>query len=341
LINVLNRKDVNISSLFDSHSFLEGDYIETNEGLFFAVKGNYHPGDRVLSILRYIPDETGDRIKNDIKYKRVYDLKYTGKYLKRNYPHYLSYIEELDLTLQSVPIQNIKNLYNPREKIKEIINISYEPSITLRKFVNAIIEESGVSIDSFGISGSLLIGLHKPESDIDLNVYGRKDGIKVYDALKKLRQKNNWINSYDTDTIRKVLESRWRDTGINLDIFLDIEIKKVLHGLIDGREYFVRLLNPTPIEYKSRPINVVTIRRIIEDDSESIFTPCRYSFDNSDEEEIRGVLSYRGKFTEQVKKGELVEARGMLEEVWKENKREYRLVLGRKGDYLLPVYLLK
>jgi hypothetical protein len=232
-------------------------------------------------------------------------------------------------------------LYNPRKKIKEIINTSYEPSRTLRKFVNAIIDESGVSIDSFGISGSLLIGLHKPESDIDLNVYGRKDGIKVYDALKKLRKKNNWINSYDIDTIRKVLESRWGDTGINLELFLDIEIKKVLHGLIDGREYFVRLLNPTPIEYKSRPINVVTIRRIIEDDSESIFTPCWYSFDNFDEEEIRGVLSYRGKFTEQVKKGELVEARGMLEEVWKENKREYRLVLGRKGDYLLPVYLLK
>jgi hypothetical protein len=263
--------------LIGSHRFLEGDYIETYEGLFFAVKGNFHPRNIVISILRYIPDESGNRIKRGIRYKRVYDLEKTSEYLKKNYPKYLNYIEELDLNLQSVPIKNIKKLYCPREKIKDIIDLKDEPARTLSKFVNAIIKESQVPLLSFGVSGSLLIDLHKPESDIDLNVYGKDEGFRVYNALRKLRDKDSWISSYDVNTVREVNKSRWGDTGIDLDTFLDIEIKKVLHGIIDDRDYFVRLLNLEPIDHMSKPIGTITIRRTIKDDRESIFTPCRYS----------------------------------------------------------------
>jgi predicted nucleotidyltransferase len=84
----------------------------------------------------------------------------------------------------------------------------------------------------------------------------------------------------------------------------------------------------------------MTIRKTIKNESEGIFTPCKYSLENPSDNEPVELLSYRGKFTEQVKKGELIEARGTLEKVWDKNKEAYRLVLGRKGDYLLPVRLL-
>ena len=47
--------------------------------------------------------------------------------------------------------------------------------------------------------------------------------------------------------------------------------------------------------------------------------------------------SYRGKFTEQVKVGDKIKARGTLERVNQENKIFHRLILGGKGDYLIPI----
>jgi predicted nucleotidyltransferase len=55
--------------------------------------------------------------------------------------------------------------------------------------------------------------------------------------------------------------------------------------------------------------------------------------------EVTELLSFRGKFTEMTRVGDVVEARGALEVVGGEEKR-YRVVLGGKGDYLVPVRLL-
>ena len=46
------------------HEVVESFYLETMEGLFFAVKGLEHPPDRWIAVLRYAPDpERGSREK--------------------------------------------------------------------------------------------------------------------------------------------------------------------------------------------------------------------------------------------------------------------------------------
>ena len=89
---------------------LEGDYIETVEGLFFAVKGVHHPPGFTIAYLRYMPDRKGGRIRNSRRYTRLYDLEITEDILKRNYPHYLNRIERKSLILQSVPKNNIQRI---------------------------------------------------------------------------------------------------------------------------------------------------------------------------------------------------------------------------------------
>jgi predicted nucleotidyltransferase len=341
LIAVLIRFNPYIQGM--GSGFSEGDYIKTIDGLYFAVKGGLHGEDLVVAILRYIPDENGERAHNGKHYRRVYDVDCTTKVLQENYPDYINYIDWLGLSLQSVPHSKIAEVFKPADKLKDIlINPDSKLAKQITRFVETLSESSGVSTSFFGVSGSLLIGLETMESDIDLNVYGETEGRRVYEALRQLRSETDWVSPYDTNSIGSVLNSRWGDTGLDLDRLRSIECGKVLHGLVYGVNYFIRLLVDEK-EARSIPIKNVSILATVTDATQSIFTPCTYRVENvqtcneSSEYVIVELKSYRGKFTEQTKIGDMVQARGTLEKVTRHGSVYYRLMLGGRGDYLVPV----
>jgi hypothetical protein len=324
---------------------IEGDYIETMDGLLFSVKGLNHPRDLVIAYLRYIPDHDGDRMRGDRRYRRVYDLDETDELLLRRFPQYLNRIEEKALTLQSVPRGHIYRVYSPSERLRALMD---KPGSELEEaiavFVSTLSSESGVPLSGFGVSGSVLIGLAGPASDIDVVVYGLDDGRKAYDALRRLRESSGWIRPYDSETVRGVVKSRWGDTGLDLKKFSHSEVSKLLHGLVGGRDYFIRLVmrrHEFEEERTSRPLRRAVLRAEIVDAGHSIFTPCIYqvrgcSYKNhAPGPAVTQLVSYRGKFTEQAREGDKVEARGTVEEVMYEDRAVYRLMMGGKGDYLV------
>ena len=322
--------------------FLEGDYIETVDGLFFAVKGIHHPMDSVVATLRYVPDPAGEREKGGVRYRRMYDLEETMRMLEAEHPDYLNRVEVLNLMLQTVPLEKIKRVYKPVECLARIMmGPRGELETTLTKFVEALRDTSGVSEACFGVSGSLLIGLQRPESDVDLNVYGASEGRLVYQALKRLREELDWVKPYDDSSVQLVLEARWGRTGLNLEKLVGVEKAKALHGLVCDRDYFIRLIRDRKEDEASRPLGTVTVRATVTDAEGSIYTPCLYRVDGADAHgrEVTELLSFRGKFTEMAAMGDVVEAHGTLEAVGREEKR-YRVVLGSWGDYLVPVRLL-
>ncbi len=324
---------------------LEGDYIETVDGLFFAVKGIHHPPGLTIAYLRYIPDVNGKRIKNGQKYSRLYNLEDTYNLLKDHYPQYLNYIDKKSLILQSIPEKFIFKKLNPVAKLKEILSNPHgELELSLVKFVKAL-QINGINCNSIGVSGSVLIDLADTDSDIDLIIYGKENGWKVYNALSNLRNEFDWINSYSIEDVTEVLISRWNDTDRETEDFLFIELKKILHGKVDGRDYFLRLIRlPQEVkEENSRPLDTVKLRAKIIDDELSIFTPCSYLIEDCEYLDTCSfplaseLFSYRGKFTEQASKGDIVEVRGTLEEVVHDNERFFRVIMGAKKDYMIPV----
>lgn len=323
--------------------FTEGDYIKTVDGLFFAVKGGRHRDDLVIAVLRYVPDPDGDRVLDGQRYSRVYNLDETSKFLKDKYPSYVNYIDWLYIESQSVPTERVAEYYKPEEKLQKIMdnhNSTLEHKIV--NFVRTMSESSGVPITSFGVSGSMLIGLETENSDIDLNVYGESEGRKVYDALRVIRRLVDWISPYNKYSIEPVLESRWADTRIDLDVFRSVECEKVLHGQVSGIDYFIRLLIEEDVGV-SEPICTSKISATVVDASYSIFTPCVYQVKDSLAEdvtqnyEVVELKSYRGKFTEHVKNSDEILARGTIERVNEGGVTFYRLMLGQKGDYLLSI----
>jgi len=325
---------------------LEGDYIETVDGLFFAVKGLHHPPGITIAYLRYMPNPKGERVRNGRRYERLYDLEQTEDTLRRNFPQYLNRIEEKNLTLQSVPSKYILKIYHPREKLREIIE---KQEGDLQKIIAKLAEalqNKGVPRKAIGLSGSLLINLARSDSDVDIIVYGMENGRKAYEALRELRDETDWITAYDEKTVASVVRSRWADSGLELNKLSTLEIQKILHGRVDNRDYFFRLLKlpqEVEIEDRSRPLGVVRLTARVTDAEGAIYAPCSYLIEDCEYLDSRGLpiasqlLSYRGKFTEQAEKGDLVEARGTLEEVMIRGERSFRVILGRKGDYMIPL----
>jgi predicted nucleotidyltransferase len=208
-----------------------------------------------------------------------------------------------------------------------------------------------MSWSKIGVSGSLLIKLHMHDSDIDPIVYGTENCLKVYEALKCLTKNSaSNIKAYSPEELQKLHEFRVKDTKTSFEDFAKTETRKVLQGKFKGRDYFMRFVKDWEeineeygtVQYRS--VGHAKIRGDIGDESESIFTPCRYKLERIETLEgtsigsIEEIVSFRGRFCEQARIGETVIAQGKVEKVIDKNQnREYfRLLIGNKpSDFMI------
>lgn len=311
----------------------EGDFLESVEGLFFDVKGDCHPPDRVISYVRYVPDVRGDRKKEGRVYRKIYDLKERSTFLREYFPHYVYFDPVFQRKLQGVPLERVRRMYYPREKLAELVHA--EERDVLQENTVQLSQGLGLPVETVGVSGSVLVGLHTAGSDVDLVVYGREYCVKGYERLKTLRERGV-LQEFDSEEACKKAQFRW---GFASDELVRLEQKKVLHGLFQEKEYFVRLLKEEYMRYgdvQYVPLGKARLTAVITDDTEGIFTPCCYEIEDSSVEGVSKLVSLRGRFCEQVKKGDTVTARGTVEKVVTRDGEFYQMMLGDAGDYLLP-----
>ena len=337
---------------------IEGDYIETKESsLFLDVKGLFHPKDRKICFLRFIPNDDGDRVKDGIKYKKVYDLEERYNLLRNNFPKYLFFSPEYDVELQCVKNEDIKRIYSPREYLKSLKEIEKlttieELSLELCKLFSA---EGKIPKDQIGITGSPMIGLNLRDSDIDLIIYGTKCSNDFQYHLRDLFSKKNQLRMYNLEEYKA--HHKWRVGGsdITFDQFIKTEKRKLHQGKFHDRDFFIRYIkSPSDWEgdyYQYQFKNLGRISLIAEalDVEDSIFTPCSYKIDCLKinkiqidsikyQEKINEVVSYRGRFCEQAKQGEKFLIEGKLEKVIYKDEEHYRIILtDQKLDKMLLI----
>jgi len=324
-------------------NLIEGHFIITIDGLIFEIKGVIHPRDRVIAYLRYVP--TSD---SDIGYRKVYALDKRETYLQNNHPSYLWFSEPHGRVVQSVPNSKIKSMLNPVDYLATMRDSEDKISDLGQATVNLagkLVETTKIEWSNIGITGSQLVEVARKDSDIDLVVYGSDACRKFHSNLSKNIASIMGVEHYTGTLLDDHVSFRWGAHENLRTILQEIEQAKVLQGLFEGYHFFVRLVK-TPddldyvygdVSYQMRGQQLVTGK--VLDDSDSIFTPCEYLIDSDELPDLRKLVSYRGRFTEQISKGASFEALGRLEMVTdqKENDQYMQLVLGElPTDYLIP-----
>jgi predicted nucleotidyltransferase len=332
---------------------VESFYLETKEGLYFAVKGLVHPPGRLLSILRYAPHPQGDRRKDGQPYQRLYHFPEQLQLLEERYPQYLAYDQASDLVQQSVPLSSIQRIYDPRSWLQGIAATPDRDALQEDAFAfcNLLAQTAGVSRDHLGVSGSLLIGLHTDRSDLDITVYSEQACRAVHNALQELLDAESvqGLSRFNRQGFQQLFAERVQDTRMDFDAFIALEKRKSFQGLFHGRIFFVRFIKePQEIDesYGDRhytPLHQAGITAAVTNAADAIFTPCRYPLEGvqflqgAPVDSLCEIVSYRGRFCEQARPGERIYAFGTVERVQtREGRIWHRLILGnRPEDHML------
>ena len=326
----------------------EGNLLETLDGNIFDVKGLVHPRDKIVAFIRFTPDPKGERKRGNVRYTKVYPLQERYALLRKKFPQYLVFDPVFNQWLCEVPIEMVKEQYEPSTYLCQLLRKSALD--TLRKeavdFSRLLHVKTGVKWSALGVSGSLLVGLNTSKSDIDLVVYGSQNARKIHNTLKALPlDAASGVKLYDRQDLRTLFDFRSKDTHMKFEDFVRTESRKVLQGKFKGRDYFIRCLkdwNEVAETYGAicyKPVGKATISATIVDDSQMIFTPCTYQVEGvhivkgKNFQLPREVVSFRGRFCEQARNGERIIARGMIESLKGAGELEhFRLLVGNAAS---------
>ena len=318
---------------------VEGYFIKTSDNLIFEVKGVIHPHDRIIAYVRYVPN-------SDSSFRKIYDLREREEYLSNGFLGYLWFSKTHGRVLQAVPHKKIVQVLDPIEHIDQIRNDKSALSIATTNLVELLLDITGIDRTEIGVTGSQLVGVATETSDIDLVVYGESTCRKFYNRLRKKFDKIPGLERYEGELLDAHVLFRWGNLTEHQELLHRIESTKILQGVFESHQFFIRLVkHPQDVgeifgqivteNLKTREVHCSIIK-----DRNSIFTPCTYQVESLDLPKLKQLVSYRGRFTEQVSSGMSVKAMGRLENVVDSSTGEnyQQLVLGENpSDYLIPI----
>lgn len=338
---------------------IEGDFIETKKkGLIFDVKGLLHPKDKIICFLRYYPNSNGDRLRNNTRYSKMYDLEQRYEFLRKNFPDFVFYSNQIDMELQGVKMKEIKQIFKPKncyKNLKKSDNLTQNQRKAL-DFCDILINNTQITSDDIGITGSIMVGLDGENSDIDVIIYGTDISKKIQEELKKIYLNEKIpVRKYNLEEFKKHYEFRAGSSGISFENFMRNEKHKLHQGKFQETDFFIRYIKSPQdwqgkfSDYIYKNYGRIKLKAKILDSSDSIFTPCSYKIEPlrllelipfSKEIkliQIQEISSFRGRFCEQAIDREKVYIEGKLEKVLSKKKNEYfRIILGEyKEDKML------
>jgi predicted nucleotidyltransferase len=303
--------------------FLPKDFIETAEGLIFAVVAEGLENEKVRCFLRYVCDENKQwrKVKTDE----------ANALLAEKHSDYLFHSAEFDADLHAVSVENITKNHQPKQRLKQLLeNISHDEIEKDCVNLCRLFEQADVDLSQFGITGSLLIEQQKPSSDIDLVCYDLAVFHKCRNAVQNLIQQKLLGNLNEKDW-RESYERR--DCDLSFEDYVWHEVRKFNKGLIYGRKFDLSLVEINKTDktvYKK--LDAIKIKTNVIDDSHTFCYPSEFKIAHS---KIQSVVCFTATYVGQAQKGETVEISGQLEQ---DEFGNQRIVVGSnreaRGEYI-------
>ncbi|MEJ2242784.1 MAG: nucleotidyltransferase domain-containing protein [Candidatus Bathyarchaeota archaeon] len=332
----------------------DGETLLTKDGFIFYVFGYEHPKNRLFAFLKYIPSSLAHYFPirflkqkwniNGLELSRPEKL-YTAKNyqklvetIRNHFQNYLYFCPFRGKELLSVPFTHIERVFLPRECLQNIFKIKNKDEIQKEatEIVSLLSRESKVSIDDFGIHGSVGLNMHSEYSDVDLVVYGSENFKQLENTVNRLANEG---------TLTHVCTKK-------------IDYARKHRGRYNNRRFVynaVRKFNEISSEYgKFRyvPIKNVSFKCKIADDKENMFRPAIYEIENylpddlkseiSEDQTPTKVVAMIGYYRNVARKSDVVRVSGTLERIEnvRKNEESYQVVVGtatREKEYIEPV----
>lgn len=289
--------------------FFAKDFIETAEGLIFAVVGQGMEHDKVLCFLRYVPHQQG--------WRKV-DTDVANDFLKQHHPHYLHYSPILDASLHAVAQPKIIKHHRPKHRLQQLLNADNHDVVEQDLLsLTRLFQQHGLDLADVGVTGSLLIGVQQHGSDIDVVCYGRE----VFHHCRAVTAKLITLGQ-----LQDLTEQDWqqsyqrRDCDLSFAEYVWHEQRKANKAMINGRKFDLNFINDQavgdPGDYQK--IGPVNLQCQVIDDTYGFDYPAEFKIDH---EYIDSIISFTATYTGQALRGETVQVSGMLEQSSQGRKR--------------------
>jgi predicted nucleotidyltransferase len=297
------------------------DFIETREGLLFAALSEK------TAFLRYFPSPEGNRYRNQIPYQKVGSTQASFDFLEKSYPEYI--LQKRGYRLQHCAVERIIHIHKPSEKLS-VLHKSKSKIAKKSTRLNDIFDD--VPAGKKGVTGSLLVDLTTPNSDIDFVIYGRD----YFDLSRRILRESKEIEKLGREDWKQYYEKRLPGSGgLDFETFLWHEQRKFNLGRIDGTLFNLLLVEDGIEISDGTPVKRIKIRCGVLDANCDFNVPAVYQVDHN---LVKTVVSFTHTYSGQGKEGEEIEVSGMLE---KTAGGEYRIIVGTtreaEGEYIRVV----
>ncbi len=295
-------------------SYLPKDFIETAEGLCFAVVQNgaetCRDVEKVLCFLRYV--------KCDGKQWHKVATEQANAYLKTHHPEYLHYSAVLDAQLHAVDIDKIAQHHQPRQRLQQILAEQQRDKVEQDLYdLCLLFQHSGLDLTQVGVTGSILLDVQQQSSDVDLVFYNREHFHKARAITADLIDKQQLGELGDKDWQEAYAR---RSCTLTLAEYIWHERRKFNKALIKGRKFDLNFVDEQvhseSVSYHK--LGEMTLQCKITEDSYGFDYPALYSIDH---ESICTVVCFIATYTGQAFVGETVEISGLLEQAEDGSKR--------------------
>ncbi len=161
-------------------------YVEDRSGNIYVVIGYMHPPGELVAYLKYRPLPHGLRspwCRGPSCFERVVKQYNVATLLSTH--QRLVWDPVYGVEVPMLPLSEIQRVYEPRSRLHQIASSPRDPvEKDLLDTVARIADTSSLHMDRFGVTGSILVGIHGPHSDMDITVHGCREAVEVVETLR-------------------------------------------------------------------------------------------------------------------------------------------------------------